>query len=85
MPLPDFRVPTSACPFCDQGADAAANVTGLHAPKAGDAMLCSSCGAWSVYTAAMTRRAPSTDETERIAADPAAQRVWWAWLAWVNR
>jgi hypothetical protein len=85
MPLPDFRVPSSACPFCHKDADGAAAVTGLTGPKAGDAMLCAECGAWSIYTATMARRAPTSDETEAIALDPKAQRAWLYWAAWASR
>jgi hypothetical protein len=79
--LPDFRVPPSACPHCGKLADGALATTGIDPPKAGDAMLCSECGSWLIYTAAMGRRAPTADETEGIAQHPWAQRCWLAWLA----
>jgi hypothetical protein len=85
MPLPDFRVPSSACPFGGKDADAAAAVTGFHRPSPGDAMLCVECGAWSIYTAAMGRRPPTMDETEAITLDPQAQRAWLYWARWASR
>ncbi len=77
--LPDFRVPVSWCPFCGAEADGAAATTGIDPPSEGDAMLCSGCGQWAIYTATMARRAPTLDEAESIALSPNAQRVRWAW------
>lgn len=82
MPLPDFRLAPNACPFCGAVHDAATAFAGFHGPEPGDAMLCWTCGAWAVYTASLTRRPPTSDEVEQIAADPGARVAWLGWLAW---
>lgn len=83
--LPDFRVPGSACPHCGAWADGALATTGIEGPEAGDPMLCSACGNWCIYTEVLTRRAPTADEAEAIAADAHAQHVREVWAATYRR
>ena len=77
--LPDFRVPPSDCPVCGISHDGALATSGLHPPEDGDASLCAACGGWSIFTAIGTRRLPTSEESERLASDPATRRVRWAW------
>jgi len=77
--LADFRIPPSDCPHCGVSHDGALATSGIRPPEDGDASLCAACGSWSIFTAIGTRRFPTSEESERLAADPTSRRARWAW------
>lgn len=67
------------CPYCGYEADAAINPSvdpghDRH-PGEGDVSICAHCVGPSIFTAAGTRRLPTSDEMKEILADPRVQQV----------
>lgn len=68
------------CPFCRKEITAAGNVPGEHqAPTGGDASLCITCGAISVFCDDMALRKPTPQERDELSKNQEILHLVFAW------
>lgn len=68
------------CPHCGAKVDAASQIGGEDAPRAGDVSLCVYCGEWNIFNEDMSIRKPTVDEYVEFGTAPEVKRVREAWV-----